>query len=398
MAYEELLQALVGRKNQLESEDPFYSIGRGVAATSPVVQGASFGDNLGAIGLQGLLAGLGTGIGRSRVDSQVQKESNALRGFYQAPQEQRNQLASSPELAPYAQFLAYDQASQQRDQENEARDLSKAVALAKAKATFENPRLSELAGDVSIEPTANGRYEVKRTGQKMPIAQESASGAQPGSLTNKHLQIFNQLVESGVPSVQASAAADKQMDIERKKMTRTYKAIEASREKAAALESMARTASEGLSGAGRTGPGSSDMLASLAGLVSSDQANKAASTTLLNSIKPDALRAQKVPGMGAMSDFESKQFFAAAPGSDKTPEQNSALIRKIQQAAQIEQQYADFVESYVEDKGTDVGAQQAWDKYKREVMPEIFSGTQSQATSGGDVITAPDGKKFRFID
>lgn len=182
MAYEELLQALVGRKNQLESEDPFYSIGRGVAATSPVVQGASFGDNLGAIGLQGLLAGLGTGIGRSRVESQFNREADALRGFYQAPQEQRATMAGNPELSPFKGFLAYDQftrdANAQKLKDEAGAELQKSL-LKEGLTLSEDGGVKGIDGWSDVQQSrAQGLESAKERGKRLAIA-ESPGGIAP---------------------------------------------------------------------------------------------------------------------------------------------------------------------------------------------------------------------------
>lgn len=412
MAYEDLLSVLAGRKAEASATNPFLSFGQNILQASPMVQGASYGKNLGAIALQGLLSGVTSGIGRNQVNSQMAKEADALRGFFAQPAEAQNgPLAENEMLAPYAQYLTASGKAEQDALKARGDKIGDAIAIEQAKAILANPgkAMKSGASGIELKPTNSGGFKIDWSGAAPMAATTESAG--PKSLAEKEMALFDQYKAQGYPDTQAATAATKQMESLRKKMNTTFSAIDSARQNATTLEDIINTAQAGIQGAGRTGPGSSNVLASILGVASQDQADKAAATTLLDSVKPSMLRLNKVPGMGAMSDFESKAFFGASPGSDKTPEQNMALLGRLKEAASIQRQYADFLESYVENNGTDVGAQREWEKFKNANLKGVLGGGEngggSQGASGswGNGVASQnqpfkgaDGKTYRFID
>lgn len=63
-------------------------------------------------------------------------------------------------------------------------------------------------------------------------------------------------------------------------------------------------------------------------------------------------------------------MIGAGPASDKTPEENKALIKGMEQRAQLDSDYADFLETYLNQKGTSIGADKLWNEYKKsEAFP-----------------------------
>jgi len=64
-------------------------------------------------------------------------------------------------------------------------------------------------------------------------------------------------------------------------------------------------------------------------------------------------------------------LIGAGPSSSNTPEENARLIKGLALRAELERDYADFLEQYVQDKGDAVGADKLWNAYKQA---EVFVG------------------------
>lgn len=360
MDYSALAQALNMDAQKQALQNPWMMGQQSINSVPTWNNQSSAGTNIGAMGLQGFLSGITGQVGKREVDQDIASRNESLRGFMSAAPEARQSLLQSDQyLKPFAGQLAAADYAEQQSLADQDRTNTEAMKRELTKAKIGGMTPEQLAG-ATLEKGPDGSFIIK------PGAQEIAAPVSDNSLIGRTEATFKRLRKTGYEPANAAVTADRVLEQDRKKMGATFKAIEASREKAAQLESMAQTAEQGLSMAGRTGSLSSDWGASILGaLGSKDQAQKAEGTTLLNSVKPSALAANKVPGMGAMSDFESKAFFAAAPGSDKLPEQNMTLITKMKQAAQLESEHADFLETYINEQGSDRGAQAAWTQYKK---------------------------------
>ena len=73
----------------------------------------------------------------------------------------------------------------------------------------------------------------------------------------------------------------------------------------------------------------------------------------------------------SVSEYENKMLIGAGPSSQNTPEENARLIKGMALRAELERDYADFLEQYVQDKGDAVGADKLWNAYKEA---EVFVG------------------------
>lgn len=147
------------------------------------------------------------------------------------------------------------------------------------------------------------------------------------------------------------------------------KKIEESRKRASLLGELANTAKAGIAGAGETGGfivGPIRDLASkaLAAAGSKEQTAKQSAQKNLNSIAPQLVGMSRSPG--AVSDFENKIAIEAGPNAGNTPEANMLLADKMQAIAEVENDYANFIESYV-NKYADVrDADKYWAQYKKD--------------------------------
>lgn len=95
---------------------------------------------------------------------------------------------------------------------------------------------------------------------------------------------------------------------------------------------------------------------------------------LTNRMAP-ALRA---PGSGAMSDKDLATFKKSIPNPNFPGPTNQKLAEGITRGARRQQDYIAFLERYAQQRGTIVGAQEAWDRQQRQPAPR-----SSQPAKGG---------------
>ncbi len=73
--------------------------------------------------------------------------------------------------------------------------------------------------------------------------------------------------------------------------------------------------------------------------------------------------AKRIPGSGATSDFDAKQFERATVGVDKPQATNANIAAALVARAQTAQDYADFRQAYLEQNGTLSGSARYWKQY-----------------------------------
>jgi hypothetical protein len=123
---------------------------------------------------------------------------------------------------------------------------------------------------------------------------------------------------------------------------------------------------------------------------------------------------QRVPGSGATSDYDAKQFERATVGPEKPTATNNAIIAARNAAADNEIAYGDFLESYRTDNGHTRGAEAAWRRYldanpifdksksdsfalnpKRQNWQQYFSkNSQSSSIGEGTIIENDAGQRM----
>jgi hypothetical protein len=184
----------------------------------------------------------------------------------------------------------------------------------------------------------------------------------------------------GMTPGQASEYAEKNLRPDTAATKEAQKKIETSRSRGVNLEEIAATARAGMEGAGMTGGilgGPRQLASRMAAVVSPGQQEKQDFQTILDSVRPRMVQMLRSPG--AVSDFETKLLMGAGPSSTNTPTENARLIAGMETIAQLEQDYADFLENYVQSKGSSVGADAIWRQYKSEqVFPAGVYNSQRQ--------------------
>lgn len=86
----------------------------------------------------------------------------------------------------------------------------------------------------------------------------------------------------------------------------------------------------------------------------------------MDAIHSKAARQNRVPGEGAISDFDAQQFLAMTYGKDKPTETNRALIQAQRLGNDAMIQRRTFNDWYYQTYGNRVGADEAWFQYARE--------------------------------
>lgn len=83
----------------------------------------------------------------------------------------------------------------------------------------------------------------------------------------------------------------------------------------------------------------------------------------MESISAELAPRMRVPGSGATSDFDAKQFERAIVGVNKPRQTNENIANALISRAQQSQDYADFRQTYLEQNGTLTGAARHWKQY-----------------------------------
>jgi len=126
-----------------------------------------------------------------------------------------------------------------------------------------------------------------------------------------------------------------------------------------------------------------------------EEAEQRASQALLESTGPDIIKASREAGVGAMSDAEMNSYLRAGPSERKTKEQNEVLIEKAKTIANIQEDYADYLDWYRNQKGTMQGAETLWRSYKERNPLFIEKGKELVFNAGrqpwGDFVVQSQG-------
>lgn len=190
---------------------------------------------------------------------------------------------------------------------------------------------------------------------------------EPESIEDKQVRIAQRFQDEGATPGEAWSQAGKQLDADRIALKASTKKVEDVREAANQALQMADTAQLGIEGAGETGGllgGVRNLASKAAALVNPEQQQKQASQTLLDSVRPQIVQTMRSPG--AISDFESRMLIGAGPSSSNTPEANAEIVSKIRGVAQLNNEYADYLDWYRERMGTVTGADKVWQSYKKD--------------------------------
>ena len=194
----------------------------------------------------------------------------------------------------------------------------------------------------------------------------------PETLAGRRDVLIQRGKDMGMTANQALAYAEKNLTIDTTANKGAVERVNKSRERALLFDEITSTARAGVDAAGMTGGalgGVRQTGSRLAAIFSPEQQAKQDAVKLLDSVKPDIVKIGRSPG--AVTEKENQILIGAGPSSSNTPSENEKIIRKMEVIGDLEQEYADFVESYITQKGSAVGADSLWIKYKER---EVFKG------------------------
>jgi hypothetical protein len=233
------------------------------------------------------------------------------------------------------------------------RDIRKAAELAGAR------RISDGGGG------GGGAGQLGTVGKPLDIFD-------PETLAGRRDALIQRGKDMGMTANQALAYAEKNLTIDTTANKGAVERVNKSRERALLFDEITSTARAGVDAAGMTGGalgGLRERASRAAAVFSPEQQAKQDAVKLLDSVKPDIVKIGRSPG--AITEKENQILIGAGPSSSNTPSENEKIIRKMEVIGDLEQEYADFVESYITQKGSAVGADSLWIKYKER---EVFKG------------------------
>lgn len=243
---------------------------------------------------------------------------------------------------------------------------------------FSDPQKAQMLARSGIDPYALAGIERSQPSgtfgneQGSPLGMRSESQDlfpdMPGaeSLKSEYTQAVNDAINRGATYASARQEAKDLTEAKRKALTGSVDKAAEARKYADELQAMADTAITGIAGAGATGglfSGLRNTASWVASSFNDDQANKQTATRLLDSIAPQIVKMNRSPG--AVSDYETKLYLGAGPNRSELPQTNQLLADKIANVADLNRQYADFLDAYKAEKGTVFGADKLWQQYKQ---------------------------------
>lgn len=260
-------------------------------------------------------------------------------------------------------------------------------SLAGAKSPYEREQAIQTGKAMGILPPefTMGGQEAKPMVEQ-PAAPQGVFPGGPPSLNSEFDKVFKGFQQQGATANAAMEGATTLTAAKRKAMVGSVDQVKEARDAANALDAIAQTAEAGIQGAGETGGfgwGLKNLASSAYALFSPEEAQQRASQGLLDSVKPDIVKAVRTKGVGAMSDVEMQQYIGAGPSSSNPIETNLLLVDKLKNTASLQRQYADFLDAYREEKGTVQGAEKLWQQYK-EANPLFVRDQSGQLNFNSD--------------
>jgi len=192
----------------------------------------------------------------------------------------------------------------------------------------------------------------------------------PETLAGRRDLLIQRGIDLGMTPNQALNYAEKNLAMDTAANKTLSKKLENARDRAANLQEIAATGRAGMEGAGMTGgllQGPRELASKALSVVSPTEQEKRNSQALLDSVRPRVVQIMRSPG--AVTDYETKLLIKAGPSSTNTPGENARILQNMEVISNLESEYADFVEAYMQQSGSAVGADKVWNKYKEE---EVF--------------------------
>lgn len=360
---------------------------QGIAKEDPYLPISSFADNFGstivknapALGtkdsliaglITGLTGGIFSGLGDEWQAEKSKLASTTLLNDLQGKDTVNDGLP--PSVFSGIQnagglFRLQEKAAQQEEQQEAARRL-----------IFSDPQKAQMLARSGIDPYALAGIERSQPSgtfgneQGSPLGMRSESQDlfpdMPGveSLKSEYTQAVNDAIARGATYASARQEAKDLTEAKRKALSGSVDKAAEARKYADQMQVLADTAKAGIDAAGDTGGlfgGVQNLASWVASPFSQDQRQKQVGNAILDSIGPEIVKMSRSPG--AVSDYESKLYLGAGPNRSQLKETNILLADKIANIADLNRQYADFLDSYKNEKGTVSGADQLWQEYKK---------------------------------
>jgi hypothetical protein len=343
--------------------------------------GRAVGVGLGSILLQSLL-----GYQARQQAARDTLEVNSLANQMQTlatPQERTDFIRGVGDVGYQSRLSNLATALMQQEATRKIKQAEKLADLTTA-AEFE---ISPLAEQVA-QAKATREVEAKRKLLEalVPGGSVSTAGAEmapmPGAteMQTKRDALIARAVAMGMTPNAALEYAEKNTKFETKATGEAGKKIEKARSRGVGIEELASKARAGVEGAGITGgllAAPRELASKAYAMISPEEQLQRDSQAILNSIKPDLVAIGRSPGN--VTDKETEMLIGAGPSILNTPSENIRLVKGMEQLAQLEQDYADFLEAFVTQKGSSIGADAAWRQYKSEqVFPAGTFNPQRQ--------------------
>lgn len=316
-----------------------------------------------ASAISGLVGGVTGGMGANYQAEQQnlysQSLMNQLSGIQARPEGLSNALFADSETAA-RNFQMMQGLENTRNQQA----LRQLVAGEAAKSALVSPQagaevLKQLMG---IDPNPAREMIVS--------ADEAREGrSQEGNLIDEVARETKNLINQGIPGVQAAGMARSAYEAKREMLTGQYKEMSELMTANEGLRSLTNNLEFAVSNAGRTGAlgGVGQMGASLLGeLGVESQADKAASGKLLASLGSDIVRNARQVGSGPMSDRDVALYLSAGPRLTNTPEENRLILDRYNKVVKLNDKYINYM-TEAQAKGVEVSeAKKGWNDLRRQ--------------------------------
>lgn len=136
------------------------------------------------------------------------------------------------------------------------------------------------------------------------------------------------------------------------------KQLQTAREGATSAQASLRDGERFLEVNRRTGTGELNAIPFVSEVRSVFDPNYAEMMSLTSRMAPN----QRQPGSGSSSDKDVQMFKRAVPNTDYPGPTNTRIVDRLREEADMKTRYAEFLDEYVAQNGTLVGAQSAWTK------------------------------------
>lgn len=390
-----LMQAL-GATQISPAQTGYGQLQQGIGVISPALispygnVGTNLGIAAGSALLQGLLASQAQ---RQSVAETIEASRLALQMQSQPAQDRLNLIEGLNNQRLQSRLLEVNLAMQQREAATRAAidqkrletrellmsperkmQLAEEEAQARRQAALEVEKTIAARKGIPLDMVSKMDYTRPTLAEALPT--EGRYGQYSPLEARKKAKIRSYVQEEGMTPNEAATQAERDLSVERQANKSALQRVEESRRRSGALESISSKAATAIEGAGETGgpafvqqardlaSGLYQYLPTPGGLKEKQQR---AAEAQLQSIGPEVTAMAKSPG--AISDYEQRLYVGSGPSADKTPEQNAAIIQNMRLFSSLETDYANFLENYIQDAGTSVGADRLWGEYKKN---EVF--------------------------